>query len=78
MCIMEADKQIGNSDPDFADELPEDDKKQNITLTNFTDVDVYNCCEMPRNYYLNVSKRGEGGIRDKHFTFGMHIFMPIA
>ena len=38
VCIMEADREIGHSDPDYAEDLLQDGKKQKIALQDFTGV----------------------------------------
>lgn len=48
--ITEEDKQRGIENPDFSDVLPEEMQTKDIILTDFTDCDVYQCCDMPRNY----------------------------
>ncbi|XP_062620761.1 uncharacterized protein LOC134282379 [Saccostrea cucullata] len=45
--ITEEDKQKGIEDPDFSDVLPEEMQTKDIILTDFTDCDVYQCCDMP-------------------------------
>ncbi|XP_062599935.1 uncharacterized protein LOC134261523 [Saccostrea cucullata] len=47
IAIIEEDKKAAKDDPDFEEDLPENGKKKTIILTDFTDADVYKCCEMP-------------------------------
>lgn len=53
--ITEEDKQKGIEDPDFSDVLPEEMQTKDIILTDFTDCDVYQCCDMPRNYNFFIT-----------------------
>ena len=52
--ITEEDKQKGIEDPDFSDVLPEEMQTKDIILTDFTDCEVYQCCDMPRNYHFFI------------------------
>lgn len=45
--IKDEDKEKVYDDPDFAEETQ---ATKQIVLTDFTECDIYNCCDMPRNY----------------------------
>lgn len=45
--IKDEDKEKVYDDPDFA-EVTQATKQ--IVLTDFTECDIYNCCDMPGNY----------------------------
>lgn len=49
--IKDEDKEKVYDDLDFAEETQ---ATKQIVLTDFTECDIYNCCDMPRNYALKI------------------------
>lgn len=49
--IKDEDKEKVYDDPDFAEETQ---APKQIVLTDFTECDIYNCCDMPRNYAFKI------------------------
>jgi hypothetical protein len=48
--ILEEDRQKAWEDPDFSEDVESNVKE--IVLTDFTECDIYECCDMPRKYSL--------------------------